>query len=119
VEYSIEIISSSDVPHKVLIYHDEDKISVLCTCQAGEWGKLCSHKTGVLAGDTSILHNSSDITLLAEISSLIKTTNYQILISEYNLIKKDIEILQKHEKNMRKRLEITLKSGLRINGNES
>jgi hypothetical protein len=106
--------SSSGDPYDVYFDFSDNKLTVFCNCQAGTYGKLCKHKTGLLDGNSSILFDKADQEKLLEIIELVKKSKYAEVISAYNLIKKEIEEMQKHEKKIRGQIELILKTGIEI-----
>ena len=47
---------------------DGEKITTTCTCPAGQFGNLCKHRTGLLAGDTSavVSDNVDQVSVVTE-----------------------------------------------------
>lgn len=51
---------SSSGKYYLVTFEMSDKIKVSCNCNAGIFGKLCKHKTGLLIGDRSFLYDSRE-----------------------------------------------------------
>lgn len=77
MEINIHAKSSSnpDEPHEVSFLFINNRISVLCNCRAGEWGKLCKHKTALISNDETMLFNTDEIPLLEQAHELIQKTS--------------------------------------------
>ena len=102
VKKNIEILaksSSSDTPYTVRCYFEEDKISVFCSCPAGDNRKLCKHVRQVLIGDASILYDKNQKNDLEEISNCLQKTRIPLLLFEINKFE---DILEEAKKNMEK-----------------
>ena len=50
---TFEIQGSAEQPYQPTFIKDGEKITATCTCPAGQFGTLCKHRTGLLAGDAS------------------------------------------------------------------
>jgi hypothetical protein len=102
VKENIEILaksSSSDTPYTVRCNFEENKISVLCSCPAGDNRKLCKHVKQVLSGDTSILYNENQKNDLEEIGNRLQKTQIPLLLLEINKFE---NILEKAKRSMEK-----------------
>ena len=62
----------------------------MCDCVAGEWGKYCKHKMGVVLGDVKILFDDEQIDSFKEIPNWIVSSNYPNLFSEIPVLEKKI-----------------------------
>jgi hypothetical protein len=113
-ETIIKVISSSGEPYDVHFELSDNKFKVHCNCQAGIYGKLCKHKTGLLDGDSSLLFDKTDFETLEQIHDVVKKSNYIEIISSYNSLKKEIELAQKKEKKLKEQIEQSLKTGINI-----
>ena len=60
----------------------------MCDCVAGEWGKYCKHKMGVVLGDVKILFDDEQIDSFKEIPNWIVSSNYPNLFSEIPVLEK-------------------------------
>lgn len=106
--------SSSGDPYDVHFDFSDNKLTVFCNCQAGTYGKLCKHKTGLLDGDLSILFDKTDQEKLLGIIELVKKSKYTEVMTAYRLIKIEIEEMQKQEKKIKGQIELILKTGIEI-----
>ncbi len=106
--------SSSGDPYNVHFDFSDNKLTVFCNCQAGTYGKLCKHKTGLLDGNLSIIFNKADQEKLLQIIELVKKSKYTELMSSYSIIKKEIEEMQKKEKKIKGQIELIMKTGIEI-----
>jgi hypothetical protein len=102
VEKNIEILaksSSSDTPYTVKCYFEENKISIFCSCPAGDNRKLCKHVKQVLGGDASILYDKNQKNDLEEIGNRLQKTQIPLLLFEINKFE---NILEEAKRNMEK-----------------
>jgi uncharacterized Zn finger protein len=86
----IEILaksSSSDIPYTVEWYLEENKVSVFCSCPAGDNRMLCKHVRKIISGDNSILHDRDQKKDVEAIKDHLIGTEVPLLLSE----------LEKHE----------------------
>jgi hypothetical protein len=104
--------SSSGDPYNIHCDFSDNKLTVFCNCQAGIYGKICKHKTGLLDGNPSILFDKTDEKTLLQVVKLVEKSKYKEVMSAYNLIKKEIEEMQKDEKNIRGQIELMLRTGI-------
>jgi len=97
MEINIHVKSSShpDKPYKVLFLHKDGKVSVLCDCPAGEWGKLCKHKLALIGKDTKMLYAYDEADLLLDAHDLIRQTSLMDAYSNFEVRCKEIEALCK------------------------
>jgi uncharacterized Zn finger protein len=96
----IEILaksSSSDIPYTVEWHLEENKISVFCSCPAGDNRMLCKHVRKIIAGDDSILYDKSQKDELEKISNYLQKTQIPLLLSE---IVKNEDLLERAKANM-------------------
>lgn len=103
-EYSYHVNVSSTV---------EQGITIMCDCAAGEWGKYCKHKMGVVLGDATILFNDEQIDSFKEISNWIASSNYPNLFSEIPVLEKKITEAKKNLKSMKEQIARFMKDGLK------
>jgi hypothetical protein len=106
--------SSSGDPYDVHFDFSDNKLTVFCNCQAGIYGKICKHKTGLLDGNLSILFDKTDEKTLLQVVEFVEKSKYKEVMSAYNLIKKEIEEMQKKEKTIKGHIELMLKTGIEI-----
>lgn len=111
-EIFIKVMSSSGEPYNVHFKFSNNMFSIFCSCPAGIHGKLCKHKASLLNGDTSLLFDESDTEIFDQIYEIIKKSKYIEIISSYNLLKNEIDQLQKKEKRIKEQIEYSLKTGI-------
>jgi len=102
VKKNIEILaksSSSDIPYTVKCYFEENKISIFCSCPAGDNRKLCKHVKQVLSGDASILYDKNQKNDLEELGNRLQKTQIPLLLFEINKFE---NILEEAKRSMEK-----------------
>ena len=103
---------SSSGDYYQVVFEITETIKVSCSCNAGIFGKLCRHKTGLLSGDSSLLYDLTEKPMLDELISFVTRSEYANLIEEHLSAKKTIEAAKKHEKKVKQRTELFLKEGI-------
>ena len=69
-------VKSSSAEFYTIIIEITDTIKVHCNCGAGIFGKLCKHKIAVLSGDSNILIDIKDKSILEEINGVISKSDF-------------------------------------------
>ena len=115
MERMILVSSSSgeDSYHVNVSSTAEQGITIICDCAAGEWGKYCKHKMGVVLGDTTILFDDEQIDSFKEISNWIVSSNYPNLFSEIPVLEKKITEAKKNLKSMKEQIARFMRDGLK------
>lgn len=107
--------SSGGTPYEVTFSSEAGLLTVRCDCQAGVFGKLCKHKTELLAGDLSRLYNSDDVGKLRSVLDVIEGKNeIQDAAVEIARTEAIIKAETALNKKAKKRLESLLNQGVRI-----
>jgi hypothetical protein len=91
--------SSSDIPYTVSCIFEEDKISVFCSCPAGDNRMLCKHVRKIIAGDDSILYDRNQKKVLEAIRSHLTGTTIPSHLSE---LEKSEQLLEEAKRNVEK-----------------
>ncbi len=89
--------SSSDIPYTVKWHLEENKISVFCSCPAGDNRMLCKHVRKIIAGDNSILYDKNQKKEMEAIRNHLKETEIPLLLSE---LEKHESLLEKAKRNV-------------------
>jgi len=89
---------SSSGDYYQVVFEITETIKVNCNCNAGIFGKLCRHKTGLLSGDSSLLYDLTEEPMLDELMSFVTLSEYANLIDEILSAKKAIEDAKKTKK---------------------
>ena len=105
---------SSSGDYYQVVFEITETIRVSCNCNAGIFGKLCRHKTGLLSGDSRLLYDLTEEPMLDELISFVTRSEYAKLIEEHLSAKKAIEDAKKHEKKVKHTLELVLREGISI-----
>lgn len=107
--------SSGTAPYEVDFTVSENALLVFCNCQAGAFGKLCKHKTALLAADASILCSEAELPKLEQINGLVKrASGLSRIASEILESERTVSVEQTKLKNLKKRLETLLTQGAEI-----
>ena len=106
--------SSREEPYSVEVSSTvEHGLTIMCDCAAGEWGKYCKHKMGVVLGDATILFDDEQIDSFKEISNWIASSNYPNLFSEIPVLEKKITEAKKNLKSMKEQIARFMRDGLK------
>ncbi len=104
----IEILaksSSSDTPYTARCYLEENKISIFCSCPAGDNRKLCKHVRQIISGDDSILYDRNQKNELEVIRNHLPETAIPLLLSELEKSESLLEETKRNVKKAKKKLE--------------
>ena len=105
--------SSREEPYSVKVSSTvEHGLTIMCDCVAGEWGKYCKHKMGVVLGDVKILFDDEQIDSFKEISNWIVSSNYPNLFSEIPVLEKN-NGGKKNLKSMKEQIARFMRDGLK------
>jgi uncharacterized Zn finger protein len=91
--------SSSETPYTVECYLEENKISVFCSCPAGDNRMLCKHVKKIIAGDDSILYDRSQKKEMEAVMNHLSETAIPLLLSE---LEKSESLLEEAKRNAEK-----------------
>jgi hypothetical protein len=75
--------SSSGEPYDVEFTVDGELVRVFCHCQAGVLQQMCKHKLALITGDTKMLFDPTQASLLAEIRAWPQFARLQSRITRY------------------------------------
>ena len=100
--------SSSDTPYTVRCYFEENKISVFCSCPAGDSRMLCKHIRKIMAGDDSILYDINQKNELEVIKNYLTETEIPLLLSELDRYDSILEEAKKNADKLKKKLKVLL-----------
>lgn len=105
--------SSSGEPYEVE-FNISDSITVRCNCKAGFFGKLCKHKTGLLAGDVKFLFDTSERAKLDELLQIVQQSEYPSIEANLFEAKKAVDTAKKAESKIKRAVETALKEGINL-----
>lgn len=107
--------SSGTKPYEVEFTVDGNTLVVFCNCQAGSFGKLCKHKTELLAGDKSRLYAESEVSKFERVQEIVRTAPELVRLAEDIAESESIvSTVQAKLKKSKKRLETALKRGVSL-----
>lgn len=86
--------SSSGEPYNVEFLTDGGSLRVFCHCQAGVLQRMCKHKLAFILGDTNMLFDSNQASLLSEIHTWPEFGNLKTHANEYEKQLAEIESAQ-------------------------
>ena len=113
MKLTIRAKSSGTEPYDVEFVVEGNQLSVFCNCQAGTFGKLCKHKTELLAGDSSRLFDESEQKKLTELQAIVKRApEIRRLAEQIAEAEKIIRSEQSKMKTAKKQFEVKLKQGV-------
>ncbi|MGD0572116.1 MAG: SWIM zinc finger family protein [Sedimentisphaerales bacterium] len=97
--------NSSETPYTVECYLEENKISVFCSCPAGDNRLLCKHVKKIVAGDESILYDKNQKSELQMIVDNLKGTEISVLVSELDRQESIMEEAKRNAEKLKKKLK--------------
>jgi hypothetical protein len=86
--------SSSGEPYKVEFLTDGGSLRVFCHCQAGVLQRMCKHKLAFIQGDSNMLFDPKQASLLSEILLWPEFGNLKTHTTEYEKQLAEIETAQ-------------------------
>lgn len=90
----VNVIGSSGNPYAVSINTADGKLSMLCSCQAGENGKFCKHLGQLLEGDLSAISDASEKVAL---KNLMAGDEAKKTVEQYEVLQAALESQLKAE----------------------
>ena len=87
--------SKPEEPYEVTFLFKDNRLSVLCNCPAGEWGKLCKHKTALISNDDTMLFVTDELPLLEQAQELIQKTSLMDVFTNLDIRRKELESQQR------------------------
>lgn len=115
MEISIHAKSSGSAPYEVKFLAEGNSLTVTCDCQAGSFGKLCKHKTELIAGDTTRLFDLRDAGKLSDAQKLlVRGEELLTIAAEIARTEKVIKQQTSLNKKAKKRLQSLLNEGVRL-----
>ena len=115
MKFTFKAKSSSGSPYTVEFLIENNLMSVLCNCQAGNFGQLCKHKTELIAGNQLRLFDESEISKLQELETIVsKTPELGKIASQIAESEKIIRKEQSKAKKVKKEFATKLKEGIEI-----
>ncbi len=108
------LVKSSDgeTTYVVQFIFDAEKLSVFCTCSAGEFGKICKHKLALLNGDRNLLVDDSNALRFADIQGWVQRSEWPTLLSLFNEGEEKFKVAQAEFAKTKKKVEAAMKNGL-------
>lgn len=103
MEIKFLVKGSSEEPYEVSFLHDEGKLYIFCTCQAGLNGTHCKHRISIIMGDlTAVISENADDFAIVE--QWLADTEHRTLIHEMSELESAIQNQQKSLKALKKKL---------------
>lgn len=106
MEKTLLALSSDGVTSYRVVFHLENgKLLIDCSCPAGEMGKLCRHKLGLLAGDSKMLSSPKQQSELEEVQLWIRETRFPKLASQLKETEKELARIKKKLSQLKREIE--------------
>jgi len=113
VEIRLQADSSDGrTTYEVQIVRESGKLSIFCSCPAGEFGRYCKHKVSLLTGETSLLTASNQVKSVSEMQEWVKESGYPSLLTEIDSAEKEAKKAQSRLQDLKKSLERAMKDGI-------
>lgn len=113
MQIAIKAKSSGEEPYDVRFDVTGDVLVVTCDCNAGVFGKLCKHKTELIAGDHDRLYDPSDTSQLDAVAAIVaRAPGIAEVAAEIAETERLIRVAQAKNKQVKKKFEDMLKNGL-------
>lgn len=108
-EITFSVKGSSAEPYEVTFIKDDDSLTALCTCPAGQYGNFCKHRISILDGDArAIVSENAD--QVATISDWLKGTDVAAALANFREIEARADVPKSEIATAKRRLARAMNS---------
>jgi len=86
-ELSFLVKGSAADPYEVTFIKDDDSLTALCTCPAGQFGNFCKHRIAILDGDAKAIV-SDNANRVSTIVEWLQGTDVALALAEFRNVEK-------------------------------
>lgn len=104
--------NSHGEPYKVEFSTDDGNLRIFCHCQAGILHRMCKHKRAFIEGDTQMLFDPAQATVLSEIRSWPQFRSIQKHLEAYLEKLTEIEKAKGELDEKERQIKVALGKGL-------
>ena len=104
--------SDGKASYVVQFVRESGKLSIFCSCPAGEFGRYCKHKLSFLKGESALLTDTSDADSISAVREWVRESSYAALLAEIDLAETDAKNAQSRVQDLKKKLERAMKEGI-------
>lgn len=103
--------SSRPEPYDLDVTIEGTALTLHCSCPAGEWGKLCKHKIGVVEGTESLVYNQTDLPSFRQLVNAVRSTGLVDMVKSVRKAEKKFEKAQIELRDLKSELAEAFKEG--------
>lgn len=103
MEISFHVKGSEPEPYEVTFLKQEDRVLVLCTCTAAQYGRHCKHRMRIIAGDTTDII-SDNVDQIATVQGWISGTALERTLNELTASEDSLKDIQKTVRDLKKKI---------------
>ena len=104
--------SDGQTTYEVRFVRESGRLSVFCSCPAGEFGKYCKHKHSFLSGESVLLTDTSDADSVSTIQEWVRESRYSPLLAAVNLAESEAKKAQSRVQDLKRKLERAMAEGI-------
>ena len=104
--------SDGQTSYEVQFVRESGKLSVFCSCPAGEFGKYCKHKLSFLSGESTLLTDTSDVNSISAVQEWVRESGYPSLLAEIDLAETEVKKAQSRVQDLKKKVERAMREGI-------
>lgn len=105
--YIFQYVSPAPTPYEVVVVHENDVVTLTCTCDAGLQGDLCKHRLNLLAGSREGIL-SDNAAEAKRIPTLVEQSNLAGLLREWQDAQKQAALAEQRANEIKKRIAALL-----------
>lgn len=96
--------------------HENDLLTIWCTCPAGHRGQFCKHKRALTLSDTSMLYDSGQTEDLSRAKEWVQTSDYPELLRELKELEDAKEETTNQLKAKKEKIAKCMSEGIQCEG---
>ena len=104
--------SDGQTSYVVQFVRESGKLSIFCSCPAGEFGRYCKHKLSFLKGESALLTDTSGLDSISAVQEWVRESGYPSLLAEVDLAETEVKNAQSRAQDLKKKLERAMKEGI-------
>lgn len=110
---TFEVKSSSGDPYTVEVMVEYGSVTIFCDCKAGEWNKVCKHKTAIMTGDPTLLVKRTEAReeKLRRVAELIQRTDYAEILADLEESEEAMKKAKNRKQTVKRHLEKRMSEG--------
>jgi len=104
--------SSQSEPRTVHVIQDDSGLSFFCDCPAGNWGRMCKHKTALASGNDNMLYDEDQRENFEKVMDWVAQSGYPELMQELKEAENELEPAKENLRDIKEKISRVMKEGL-------